>query len=143
MNKVKSVYILDSVGNTVFMRERIAQGDSNVNHLMLSKLVTALQQFAKEYGENETRVIKMDGYVIYSIKDQMSNYVYCLICALETKQKEMFKKLNEIMNLYIDSFLGITITSEIKRQEILHSFGEKVDDILEQKKKIHEFLKSM
>ncbi len=143
MNKIKSVYILNSKGKIVFMRERYAQGDTTMNHIMFSKLVLALQQFAKEYGENETKVIKMHGYVIYMIKDPITNYVYCLICDIETKKKEMFRILKEIMNLYIDSFLGSSITSEAKRLEILHTFGEKLDVLVEQRKKIYDFLKSM
>jgi hypothetical protein len=125
------------------MREKYTQGNLKMNHLMLSNLVTAFQQFAKEYEEEETKIIKMHGYMIYSIKDPITNYVYCLICETETKQKELLKKLKDIMNLHIDFFIGISTVSNAKRLEILHSFEEKIDEILEQKKKLHEFLKSM
>jgi len=125
------------------MHEKYTQGNLNMNYMMLSNLVSALQQFAKEYGEEETRVIKIQGNMIYSIKDPITNYMYCLICEPETKQKELFKKLKEIMNLHIESFIGTSVISEAKRLEILHTFKDKLDEILAQKKKFHDFLKSM
>ena len=76
------------------MHEKYIQGNQAMNYMMLSNLVTALQQFAKEYGDDETRVIKMHGYMIYSIKDPITNYLYCLICEPEINQKELLKKLS-------------------------------------------------
>ena len=59
IKEILCIYILDDMGTPIFIRENYIQGSGEANHALLSDFVTALQSFAQEFGEYETRVIEL------------------------------------------------------------------------------------
>ena len=65
IKEIKSIQIVDAKGKILFSRENHIQGSGEVNNALLSDFVNALQSFAKEFGEEETKIIELgDGKII-------------------------------------------------------------------------------
>ena len=78
IREIHCIYILNDSGNPIFIRENFIQGTENADHAMLSNFVTALQSFAVEVGERETRSIDLETSKIFSIKDSaVLKYILC------------------------------------------------------------------
>ena len=143
IKEILCIYILDDEGTPIFIRENYIQGSGDANHALLSDFVTALQAFAREFGEEETRVIELSDAKILSSKDNITNYLFAIKCESGVKNKKMFGILNQIKNLYIDKFTGHLTSNEETKKKIMLSFVTELNKIItESPDNISKFLKS-
>ena len=143
IKEIMCIYIIDEKSNPIFIRENYLQGSGDANHALFSDFVTALQSFAREFGEEETRVIELGDAKILSTKDNITHFLFAIKCESNAKNKKMFGILNQIKNLYIDKFTGHLASSEEIKEEIMRSFEIEIIKIIsEPKDKLSNFLKS-
>ncbi len=141
IKEIQCIYILNDQGNPIFIRENFIQGTENADHAMLSNFFNALQSFAMELGENETRSIDLETSKIFSIKDSVTNYSFILKCDRNAKPKKMFKILQQIYNIFIDMFTGHIHDFEEAKSKIMPSFESALDEIIEPVKKFESLFK--
>ena len=144
MNKeIRSIYIIDGKGKPIFIREHHSQGSgsSSADHALLSRFVTALQSFATELGEEDTRIIELGDEKIYTLKDGFTKFFFVLNCEPDSKSKKMFKILNDIKNLFLQKFMGNFTASEEVKKKIMVSFLEDLNHILNPFSKLENFFK--
>jgi predicted nucleic acid-binding Zn-ribbon protein len=143
IKEILCIYIIDNKGTPIFIRENYIQGSGNADHALLSDFISALQSFAKEFGEEETRMIELSDAKIYSARDKLTNYYFIIKCDINTKNKKMFDILNKIKNLFIDKSLGQLTSNDEKKKQIMASFEDALNDLLEPRENIEDFLKSI
>ena len=137
------IYIIDEKANPIFIRENYLQGSGDANHALLSDFITALQSFAREFGEEETKVIQLSDAKILSSKDNLTHYLFAIKCESEAKNKKMFGILNQIKNLFIEKFMGHLASSEEIKKKIMLSFETELNEIIAKPKdNLSKFLKS-
>ncbi len=143
IKEILCIYIIDEKSNPIFIRENYFQGSGNANHALLSDFVTALQAFAREFGEEETRVIELSDAKILTSMDKLSHNLFAIKCESDAKNKKMFGILNQIKNLFIDKFIGHLASSEEMKKEIMRSFEAELNEIIsEPADSLSKFLKS-
>ena len=144
IKEILCIYIIDDTGTPIFIRENYIQGSENANHALLSDFVTALQSFAKEFGEEETRIVELSDAKIFSTLDSLTNYLFIIKSDMIAKSKKMFEMLKKIKNLFIDSFMGHLASSEQQKKKIMESFENALNELLEDPSdKFLGFLKSL
>ena len=144
IKEILCIYIIDDTGTPIFIRENYIQGSENANHALLSDFITALQSFAKEFGEEETRIVELSDAKIFSTLDSLTNYIFIIKSDINAKSKKIFEILNKIKNLFIDSFMGQLASSNEKKTKIMVSFEHNIDVLLEEPSdKFLGFLKSL
>ena len=144
IKEILCIYIIDEQSNPIFIRENYIQGSGDANHALLSDFVTALQSFAREFGEEETRVVELSDAKILSSKDHITNYLFAIKCESNAKNKKMFGILNQIKNLFIDKFTGHLANSEETKKKIMLSFETDLSKIItEPTDTLSNFLKSI
>ena len=143
IKEILCFYIIDNKGTPILIRENYIQGLGNADHALLSDFITALQSFAKEFGEEETKMIELSDAKIYSTKDKLMNYNFIIKSDINAKNKKMFDTLNKIKNLFIDKFIGQLTSSEEKKKQIMVSFKDDLNKFLEPIDNIKGFLKSL
>jgi len=144
IKEILCIYIIDDKGTPIFIRENYIQGSGEANHALLSDFVTALQSFAQEFGEDETRVIELSDAKILSSKDNLTNYLFILKCDINSKNKKMFGILKKIKNIFIEMFTGYLASSEDKKKEIMVAFEAALSkEIVEPADGFKVFLKSI
>ncbi len=136
IKEIKSIQIVDAKGTLLFSRESHIQGSGDVNNILLSDFVNALQSFAKEFGEEETKIIELGDGRIISTKDKLTGVLFILKCNTNAKTKKMFKILNQIKNIFIDKFTGHLTSSEEVKREVRSSFESAVSELLRPQDKI-------
>ena len=119
IKEILCIYIIDDKGTPIFISENYIQGSGEANHALLSDFVTALQSFAQEFGEDETRVIELSDAKILSSKDNLTNYLFILKCDTNSKNKKMFGILNQIKNIFIEKFTGHLASNEDIKRKIM------------------------
>ena len=143
LKEILCIYIIDDKGTPILIHENYIQGLGNADHALLSDFINALQSFAKEFGEEETRMIELSDAKIYSTKDKLMNYYFIIKSDINAKNKKMFDILNKIKNLFIDKFIGQLTSSEEKKKQIMVSFKDDLNKFLEPIDNIKGFLKSL
>ena len=86
IKEIQNIYILDSTGKPIFIRENYVQGTAEIDHGLLSNFINAIQSFASELGEKEARVIELGNGTIYSVKDSRYRIQFVLKCQKDTKK---------------------------------------------------------
>lgn len=130
IKEIQCIYIIDNMGKPIFIQENYVQGSGNPEHALLSDFISALQSFAKEFGEEETRIVELSDAKIYSIRDKILDYLFIMKCNVNSKNKKMFEILSKIKNLFINKFLGSLILSEDEKKIIMSSFEEELNKLL-------------
>jgi len=144
IKEILCIYIINDKGTPIFIRENYIQGSGDANHALLSDFITALQSFAREFGEKETRIVELSDAKILSTMDYITNYLFILKCDVNSKNKKMFGILNQIKNLFIEKFTGFLASNENKKKEIMLLFELALNELLtELKDSLSEFLKSI
>ncbi len=133
IKEIKSIQIVDAKGKILFSRENHIQGSGEVNNALLSDFVNALQSFAKELGEEETKIIELGDGKIISNKDKLTGILFILKCNVNAKNKKMFKILNQIKNIFIEKFTGHFTSSEEVKRVIRSSFENAVSELINPK----------
>ena len=142
IKEIQSFIILDNNGAPIFVQENFIQGRNNVDLALLSDFINALQNFATELGEKETKFIELGGGKIFSTKDSSTNYLFVLKCDKKAKAKKMYQILNEIKNLFLNKFLGhLYEIKEEKNKELLSSFENELKIILNPYNKLEGLFK--
>ena len=144
IKEILCIYIINDKGTPIFIRENYIQGSGDANHALLSDFITALQSFAREFGEKETRIVELSDAKILSTMDYITNYLFILKCDINSKNKKMFGILYKIKNLFIEKFTGYLASSEDKKKEIMISFELALNEVLaEPASTLSGFLKSI
>ena len=125
MKEIHYIYILNSSGNPIFMRENYIQGSEKFNPALLSSFISALQVFASEFGADEMKVVELGNET-----------------DIKVKHKKMFKLLNQIKTLFMEKFSQYSIADDEKKSEIMGSFVLELNNILEPSDKLTNLFKS-
>jgi len=131
IKEIQYIYILDSTGKPIFIRENYVQGTGEIDHGLLSNFINAIQSFASELGEKEARVIELGNGTIYSVKDSRYQIQFVLKCQKEAKSKKMFKILTDIKTLFLKRFSNYIETGIGDRSIIINSFVNDLQQMLE------------
>lgn len=142
IKEIESIFILNNNGVPIFIQENYIQGKNNIDPALLSDLVNALQKFANELGEKETKFIELGGGKIFSTKDNSSNYLFVLKCDKNAKAKRMYQILNDVKNLFLNIFLGnLYVIKEEINKGLLSSFKKELKNILNPYNKLESLFK--
>ena len=131
IKEIQNIYILDSTGKPIFIRENYVQGTAEIDHGLLSNFINAIQSIASELGEKEARVIELGNGTIYSVKDSRYQIQFVLKCQKDTKAKKMFKILTDIKNLFLEKFSNYIEIGIGDKGKIISSFVDALHQMLE------------
>ena len=141
-NIILSIYILEKNGNPFFMKECYKQGTENIDHALLSNFINALQTFALEYGEKETRVIEMKNEIIFILKDNRYSLQFILKCTKDAKSKKMFKFLNNIKESFLNIFSTYFEVNIGDKDNLIKKFTIELNKLLEPLDNFENFFKT-
>ena len=137
--EIQCIYILDSTGKPIFIRENYVQGTEEIDHGLLSNFINAIQSFASELGEKEASVIQFGNGTIYSVKDSRYQIQFVLKCQKDAKAKKMFKILNDIKSIFLERFSSYIETGIGDRSKIISSFVNDLHQMLEPREPLLKF----
>ena len=137
---IKSIYIIDGIGNPLYTREFYSQGGLENHQILFTGLITAIQQFASSLGEGEAKVIELGIDKIFSTGDKLTNLKFVLKCSSNTKQKKAFLILNNIKNTILNLFTGKFTSSAEVKSELMKEFILEMDKIISPKSNVETLL---
>ena len=140
---IKSIYIVDGIGNPLYARELYAQGALENQQMLFTNLVAAIQQFAVTLGEEEAKVIELGNDKIFSTGDTLTNLKFILKCDKKMKQKKAFALLDNIKNAFLNKFTGKFTSSADIKSELMKDFILEMDQLINPKSSVESLLGSL
>lgn len=140
---IKSIYIVDGIGNPLYARELYAQGALENQQMLFTNLVAAIQQFAATLGEEEAKVIELGNDKIFSTGDTLTNLKFILKCDKKMKQKKAFALLDNIKNSFLNKFTGKFTSSADIKSELMKDFILEMDKLVNPRSSVESLLGSL
>lgn len=141
MREVYSIYVTSDENKLVYSHENFIQGSMKIDDALFSNFITAIQQFAKELGGEETKAITLSDYQIISAIDNISGYRIILKCDPKAKAKRLIKFANTLKNSFINVFTGHFSDSDEQKRALMNQFDNEIKELLKEGDSVSNFLK--
>lgn len=142
IKEIQFIYVLDPSGNPIFIRENYVQGSEEFNHSLLSGFISALQSFASKFGGEELKVADLGNRTIFARVCNKTGFQFILITEKKVKHEKMVRILEQIHKLFLEKFAQYSKVDDEKKRELMGSFIEDLNRILEPSEKITGLFKS-
>ncbi|MFW9867939.1 MAG: hypothetical protein ACFFEN_17735 [Candidatus Thorarchaeota archaeon] len=143
MKEIIWIYIIDSSGATVFSYDNYVQGDSQVNHTLLSHFIYALQSVAKNMKEDETKEVEINKNKFFLIKEKLTNFLFIIKTKPQAKSELVTPILKKIQEKFVEKFTGHFTLAVPDKIKLLKSFKEDVKRIIEGKNQLANLIESL
>lgn len=141
--EIYKIYIIQEDGEVLFPNDLIFKDMDNYQQNMFSNLMMAMQHFAKDLANEDISTFQMGAEKIYSKKDPITNITFIYKTDKKTKDKRVFNLLNRVKNAFINQFTGNFNADRESKIRLMESFIIELDNILEEKNKVNNFLKCL
>ena len=143
MKEIIWIYIIDSSGGTIFSYDNYVQGNSEVNHTLLTHFIYALQSVAKKLGEDETKEVEINKNKFFLIKEKLTSYLFIIKTKPDAKSEIISPILKKIKEKFVEKFTGHFTLPVQDKIKLLQSFKEDVKRIIEGKNDLSSLIKSL
>jgi len=141
--EIFKIFIIGEEGELIFPNDILFTDiDENIQ-MMFSNFMIALQNFAKNLGDGEVSAFQIGDEKIYSKKDPYNNVTYIYKTDKKVKEKKVSNLLNKVRNAYIHQLIGTQYSSKEKKVRMMKRFILELEEILEEKNKVNNFLKCL
>ncbi|MFX1310419.1 MAG: hypothetical protein ACFE8C_12020 [Promethearchaeota archaeon] len=143
MDEIVWIYIIDSSGATIFSYENYIQGNSEVNHILLSHFVYALQSVAKNLEVDMIKEVDIDKNKFFLIKEKLTSYLFIIKTKPNAKSEIIKPILIKIKEKFVEKFTGHFTLPVQDKLKLLKSFKEDVKKIIEGKNHLIDLIESL
>lgn len=133
MIDIKSVHILNENEEILFQQEFYAQGSKNLNCVLFSGVVMAIQNFMQVVVEKTSQELTFEGSKFFFTKNE--DLIFIIRTDLDTTNKKIFQLLAKIEKEFISKFKKYLSSPEEIRIHILAGFKLNLCEILRIKSK--------
>ncbi len=138
--EIFKIYIIGEEGELIFPNDILFKDiDENIK-IMFSNFMVALQSFAKSLGGGEVSAFQIGNEKIYSKKDPYNSVTYIYKTDQKIKEKTVLNLLNKVRNAYTHQLMGTQFASKEKKVKMMKRFIVELEEILEEKNKVTNFL---
>lgn len=138
--EIYKIYIINEGGELIFPNDILFKDiDENIE-MMFSNFMIALQNFAKDLGDEEVSAFQIGKEKIFIRKDPFNSVTYIYKTDKNVKKKLVYNLLNKVRNVYIHNLYGTQYTSGDKKVRLMKRFILELEEILEEKNKVNNFL---
>jgi len=142
MNDIFWIYIIDNTGAIVFKYETALQNSLRNSGALLSNFLKNLEFIAMNLRKDEVRGVEMGNHRFFITKENHPEYLFIIKTGRDADGAYIREILNQIRQKFIGKFDRSDYLSVEDKIEILDSFKEDVDAILNPKNNSKEFVKS-
>lgn len=127
---IKSFYVLDDKRELIFSYNSVDEKTKIVDDSLMSGFITAVTTFIKETLEDNLSQVSFGDKKVFSINDNVSNFMFILICEKDAKSKKILPILKDLENLYLNYCTGIQYIRERRKVQSINQFHDAVNQIL-------------
>lgn len=138
--EIYKIYIIREDGDVLFPNDLIFKDMDDYQQTMFSNLMMAMQHFAQDLGDKEVSTFQIGSEKIYSKKDPITNITFIYKTDKKSKDKIVFNLLNRVINAFINKFTGAFNAERETKIKLMESFIIELENILEEKNKVNNFL---
>jgi len=142
IKEIHFIYILDSSGSPIFIRENYVQGSEEFNHSLLSGFISALQSFATQFGGEELKIADLGNKTIFARVCKDTGFQFILVTEKKVKHEKMLGILEQIHTLFLEKFAHYNEADDEKKREIIGLFIMDLNNLLEPAEKLTVLFKS-
>ena len=139
MDEIYWIFIIDETGKTLFSYENQSQGTSTENLALLSHLIYSLQSISKDIKENQVKGVEMGNNKFFLTIEELTSYLFILKTHRDANSEVINPILNEIKIRFTKKFTGHFSIDVEQKIEIIESFKEDVQEILERNTNVEKF----
>jgi hypothetical protein len=130
INNIISFYVLDDKRELIFSYNSVDEKTKGMDDNLISGFITAVTHFIRETLKDNLSHISLGDKRVFAIPDNISNFIFILVCDKDAKSKKILPILRDLKNLYFNSCTGIQYIRERRRVQSINQFHDAVDQIL-------------
>ncbi|MFW9820365.1 MAG: hypothetical protein ACFFE5_12210 [Candidatus Thorarchaeota archaeon] len=143
MNEIIWIYIIDNSGAIIFSYDNYINGNSEVDHSILTHFIHALQSVAKNILEDEIKIVNIDKNKFFLIKEKLTSYLFIIKAKPNAKSEIIDPILRKIKNKFVEKFTGHFTLPVQEKISLLKSFKEDIKRIIEGKNHLLDLINSL
>ncbi|MFX0007874.1 MAG: hypothetical protein ACFFA7_13410 [Promethearchaeota archaeon] len=143
MNEIIWIYIIDNSGATIFSYDNYANGNSDIDHSILTHFIHALQSVAKNIEEDEIKVVNIDRNKFFLIREKLTSYLFIIKAKPNAKSEIINPILRKIKNKFVEKFTGHFTLPVQEKVTLLKSFKEDIKRIIEGKNHLMDLINTL
>ena len=141
MKGLEGVYIINRKNSEIlFSYDTFIQGSGDWDLALLSNFISALQGFAVELGERETRLIQLEDKKLFSSLNEEFDLFFIIRCSKKSNESKFFSILDQIKQMFIKNLKAYSLSPEEIKFVKASIFGRELAEILGIKKEVSKFL---
>jgi hypothetical protein len=119
MENVEGIYIINGKGQLIFSYEISDDRPNKFDYANISRFFSVIKTFALNIGEKEAKVIELGNRKIFKTAIYDLNVEFIIKCEKIIKEKKVLNYLNDLMNLFLNTFIGyFNSLDSIKKQKM-------------------------
>jgi hypothetical protein len=130
IHNISSFYVLDDKRELIFSYNSVDETSDIMDDNLMSGFITAVTSFIKEALKDNLFQVSLGDKKVFSINDNISNFLFILVCDKDAKYKKIKPIINNLKNLYLNKCTGIQYIREQRKIQSINQFHEAVNQIL-------------
>lgn len=144
MRAIESIWIINKEGETLFNEDFHNQGSKDIDSILFGSIISAVQSFAREFGEDSAKSFGLGNSDIYMGIDKSTKIIFALKCEKKASSKKIRQMLKKIKETFIENFQK-SIASGDMSLGLFSAFAKDLRDLLrlDSKSRVGEFFDSL